>query len=102
MPSKDVIMGGHADFGGGMPTTQKHHSMVGNMGGKTNKNERELTKASDSWLAGAVTNGGGNLGKSLNDLGDANEKFDQFANRNTTYSESLYNTSYDITKLSKK
>ena len=60
--------------------------------------ERTLTKT--EWLAGSQVQGT----SSLHELEQADEdksSFDQFANRRTTYKESLYNTTYDINKLSR-
>jgi len=61
--------------------------------------QRELTKT--DWLAGSNVKGT-SMGTSLNDLEaiDEGSSFDQFANRRTTYNESLYNTTYDINSLS--
>ena len=57
--------------------------------------ERELTKASTSWVNGTGDNKNktGNLKKtSLNDLAnmDDGNAYDQFANKKSTYSENLY------------
>lgn len=59
---------------------------------KQNRNERELTKT--NWIDSAAPQ------MSLNDLADT--KYDQFANKKSTYSESQYTTTYNIKDISKE
>lgn len=70
------------------------------MGKAASMRERELKKT--DWIA--TSNTAALAGLSLNDLEsiDEGESFDQFANRKTTYNESLYNTSYDINSFTKE
>ena len=60
--------------------------------------ERELTKTHSSWVQSSKQ------GSSLNELmkTDSGGAYDQFANKKTTYKESLYNTTYDIRKFTKE
>ena len=67
-----------------------------NIGKKTN--HRELTKT--DWVKDSTVRGT-QIGSDLNDC-DKGKKYDQFANKNSTYKESLYNTTYDIKKFSKQ
>ena len=62
-----------------------------------NRNERELTKTHSSWVTGdASQKENGNL----NDM--ASTPYDQFANKKTTYKESLYNTAIDMKNISQE
>lgn len=59
--------------------------------------ERELTKTHSSWVQSD------SHGSSLNELMKTDDsKYDQFADKKTTYKESLYNTTYDIRNFSKE
>ena len=42
------------------------------------------------------------MGQSLNDLEGDKSKFDQFEGRQTSYKESIYNTTYDLKNFSKE
>ena len=92
------------DFGGQKNSNSLHASAQGsnnkqsnNKGGNPNR-ERELTKASDAWLQKDSSNS-----RALNDLEfDEGGHYDQFANKQSTYSENLYTSSApDISKFSR-
>ena len=66
------------------------------MGAKKPK-ERGLTKTHQSWVQSGAS------GSSLNDLMKTEAgAYDQFADKKTTYKESLYNTTYDIRNFTKE
>lgn len=64
---------------------------------KRKPKERELTKTHQSWVSNSKD------ASTLNDLMKTDTgAFDQFANKKSTYKESLYNTTYDINKFTKE
>jgi hypothetical protein len=80
------------------PTFKNKNKKEPNTNTSTTKKpkERELTKTHSSWVQSA------NQGSSLNEMMKTDDgAYDQFANKKSTYKESLYNTTYDIRNFSK-
>lgn len=78
------------------PTFKNTNKKENNTNISKKPKERELTKTHSAWVQS------GAQGSSLNDLMKTDEgSYDQFADKKTTYKESLYNTTYDIRKFSK-